>query len=54
MLILGRKSGESIKIGDDITLHVVKISNGQVSIGIDAPANVIIERDNFKKSKGNK
>lgn len=45
MLILTRKIGESIKIGNDIKVMVVNIEGGQVRIGIDAPRNVIVHRE---------
>ena len=44
MLILTRKLGESIKIGDLITITFLEIRGKQVRIGIDAPPNVIIHR----------
>lgn len=45
MLILSRKVGEVIKIGDDIALHVVDISKGFVKLGIEAPENITILRE---------
>lgn len=45
MLILSRKTGEVIKIGDEVTIHVIEISKGFVKIGIDAPAQVKILRE---------
>lgn len=44
MLILTRKVGESIKVGDDITITVTSAQNGQVKIGIDAPKHVQVHR----------
>lgn len=44
MLVLSRKSGERIHLGDDITIVVNKISGNRVSIGIDAPNDVQIVR----------
>jgi carbon storage regulator len=44
MLLLTRKKGEQITIGDDITITVVKLKGGQVRIGIDAPKEVHIQR----------
>lgn len=43
MLVLSRKPGESIQIGDDITITVVKSGNN-VRIGIDAPKDVTVLR----------
>jgi carbon storage regulator len=45
MLILSRKVGEIIKIGDDIAIHVIDINKGFVKIGIDAPENITILRE---------
>lgn len=45
MLILTRKSGEKIKIGDDIVISVVGISKGVVRIGIDAPREIAVLRE---------
>lgn len=45
MLILTRKLGESITIGDDIKVTVLGIFGRQVRIGIDAPAKVVVHRE---------
>ena len=45
MLILTRRPGESIMIGDNITILIASIKNGQVKVGIDAPKNVEVHRD---------
>lgn len=44
MLILTRRPGETIRINDDITLHVVEIKGGQVRLAIDAPRSVHVMR----------
>jgi carbon storage regulator len=44
MLVLTRKSGEAIQIGDNITITVVEIKGNQVRLGIDAPSDVLIYR----------
>jgi carbon storage regulator len=44
MLILTRKIGECITIGDDIKVHVVDIRGKQVRLGIEAPAHAPIYR----------
>ncbi len=44
MLILSRKTGEVIKIGDQVAVHVIEISKGFVKIGIEAPEHVKILR----------
>ena len=45
MLILTRKSGESITIGDDVKITVIEVKGKQVRIGIDAPRNYVIHRE---------
>jgi carbon storage regulator len=44
MLVLTRKNGETIKIGDDIEITVISSKNDQVKIGIKAPKNIEILR----------
>ena len=45
MLVLSRKVNERIQIGDEITITVVRVSNGSVRIGIEAPSHFSILRD---------
>lgn len=45
MLVLGRRVGEKIMIGDDIKLTVLGISGGQVRLGLAAPDEVLILRE---------
>lgn len=45
MLILTRNIGSSIKIGDNITVTVLKVNGNQIRIGIDAPKDVAVHRD---------
>ena len=44
MLVLTRKIGEGIVIGDDITLKIVEIKGGTIRLGIDAPLDKKIYR----------
>ena len=44
MLILTRKTGESIMIGDTIEIQVVELKGDQVKIGINAPKNIKLYR----------
>jgi carbon storage regulator len=44
MLVLSRKEGERIVIGDNITLIVSKVSGNRVTIGIEAPRDVKVVR----------
>lgn len=45
MLILTRKLNEAIQIGDNVKIKILHISEGQVKIGIDAPTEVRIYRE---------
>lgn len=44
MLVLSRKTGEAIQIGDDIEITVVSIKGDQIKLGINAPKNIEIHR----------
>ena len=44
MLVLTRKVGERINIGDEIVVRVVEANRGNVRLGIEAPVNVSIHR----------
>ncbi len=45
MLILSRKMGESIYVGDSVTVTVLGVTRGQVKIGIDAPKELTVHRE---------
>ena len=45
MLVLTRKSGEGIRIGDDIKIVIVEIKENHVRIGIEAPLNQTVHRE---------
>jgi carbon storage regulator len=45
MLILTRRVGESIKVEQDITVTVLGVKGMQVRLGIDAPKNVAVHRE---------
>ena len=49
MLVLTRKKGESLLIGDDIEITVVKTDDGGVKLAINAPKNIIILRKELYK-----
>jgi carbon storage regulator len=45
MLILTRRVGETLKIGEDIEVTVLGLRGGQVRIGINAPRDVAVHRE---------
>lgn len=45
MLILTRRSGESVRIGDDVTVTVLDVRGHQVRIGIAAPKDMAVHRE---------
>lgn len=45
MLILTRKVGESVVVGDDVTITVLGVKGNQVRIGINAPKDVSVHRE---------
>jgi carbon storage regulator len=48
MLVLSRKKGEQIRIGNDIVITVHRLSGNRVSLGIEAPAHCRITRGELK------
>ncbi|MDY7560179.1 carbon storage regulator [Pseudomonas sp. CCC3.2] len=51
MLCLSRRFGESIVIGDGIKVTVISARDGQVRLGIEAPANVAVDRSEIRERK---
>ncbi len=52
MLILTRKLGESVIIGDNVKITVVEVNKHQIKIGVDAPRNIAVHREEvYKKIK---
>lgn len=49
MLVLSRRLDETLIIGDDIKIKVLGISGGQIRIGIDAPKEVSVHREEVYK-----
>jgi len=45
VLVLTRKVGERIQIGDDISITIMEIKGKQVRVGIEAPAQVKVHRE---------
>ncbi len=58
MLILSRKMGESIHVGDSVTITVLGVARGQVKLGIEAPRELAVHREEIyrriqdEKSRG--
>jgi len=53
MLVLTRSRGKKIRIGNDIVITVLNINRGQVKIGIEAPSDVLILRDELVERNKN-
>ena len=49
MLVLSRKAGETIVVGN-VTFTVVRVTANRVRIGIEAPREIVVSRDDCKKS----
>lgn len=49
MLVIGRKKGESLLIGDNIEVTVVKVEDGSVKLAISAPKDITILRKELYK-----
>ncbi len=45
MLILTRRPGESLNIGDDVTVTVLGIKGNQIRIGVNAPKDISVHRE---------
>jgi carbon storage regulator len=50
MLVLSRKDGEQILVGDDVVIKVLSIAGGRVRVGIEAPRHVPIRRSELTPS----
>lgn len=50
MLVLSRKPQQSICIGDDIYITVLRIDRGRVKLGIEASANVQVDRGEVRQA----
>ena len=48
MLVLSRKETQRIRLGDSIVVTIVKISGDKVRVGIEAPADVLVLRDELE------
>lgn len=55
MLILTRRVGEKVMIGEDVSVTVLRVKGNQVRLGVDAPKSVSVQREeifNRMKSEG--
>lgn len=48
MLVLSRKESQRIRLGDSIVVTIVKISGDKVRVGIEAPSDVLVLRDELE------
>ena len=49
MLVVSRKVGERIRIGDEIAVTIVRLTGGGVRIGIEAPRKIPVVREELSK-----
>ncbi len=54
MLILSRKEGESIQLGEDMEVKIIQTAKGYVKIGIEAPKTLMILRKELSEEIRNK
>lgn len=48
MLVLSRKETQRIRVGDSIVVTIVKVSGDKVRVGIEAPSNMLVLRDELE------
>ncbi|HJT32033.1 MAG TPA: carbon storage regulator [Pirellulales bacterium] len=48
MLVLSRRENERIKLGDSIVVTVVRLSGDKVRLGIEAPADIVVLREELE------
>jgi len=53
MLVLSRKEGEKLRLGEEIRITVMKVGNDKVRLGIEAPSNVLVLRDELETHDSN-
>ena len=51
MLVLSRKEGERIMLGDSIVLTIVRVSGDRVRLGIQAPSDMLILREELNSKE---
>jgi carbon storage regulator len=50
MLVLSRKFGQKFRIGDDVTITIVKLDRNSVRIGVEAPSEVGVYREELSEA----
>ena len=48
MLILSRRAGQTINIGDDVSITILENNHGQVRVGIAAPKSIAVHREEIR------
>ena len=51
MLVLSRRQSERIRLGDSIVVTIVRVSGDKVRLGIEAPPDVLVLRDELRPHK---
>lgn len=51
MLVLTRRIGERLRIGDDVIIAIIGFKGSQVRIGVEAPKSVPVDREEIYQSK---
>lgn len=52
MLVLSRRESQRIRLGDSIVVTVVRVAGDKVRLGIEAPADVLVLRDELESFSG--
>ncbi len=51
MLVLSRKESQKVRLGDDIVLTIVRVSGDKVRLGIEAPGDLLILREELEQGE---
>jgi carbon storage regulator len=54
MLVLSRKESQKIKLGDSIIVTVVRVSGDKVRLGIEAPSDILVLREELEQHESSK
>ena len=54
MLVLTRKQQQRLRVGDSIVVTVICVSGDRVRLGIDAPSDILVLREELDKSDGSR